>query len=929
MPDWNAVIEALNALLELLFGPQVPLWVPRALGWGVAAGATLVALYALLWLVSQIWEVWDEKFRTRFYNAEERRRSERRRRFASRVEGKLRDLEDQEEWKDFRFAELEAEVEAEGRRRVASVLPWRRTESGLRREKSLSRALKVSQEEIVLLEGDPGSGKSVALRHVAQEMARQAMSARSTRSIVPLYVNLKGLDRAALAREMGGHHARHAEPSHIRQLLTSYFDETELRTLAFDLKVVYDALPGGEGTANKARELVALMQRTGQMAALVNAAAVVRPHLNWNGMDGKAGEVPINSALIHAFVRHSFSWSRDIEEFLDEEFERGREAGTWLFLFDSFDELPDVLGSTEADDTIRQYADAIEDFLGGMGRCRGIIASRHFRGPKSRWPRFRILPLTEERRQLLIRRAELKPAVESDLRGQLGMASEAIRAMVSNPMFLGLLCEHMRQGEQFPHNTHEVFEGYISTRLERDRERLERRFGLDLSAIRAVAESAAFAMAADTTLGLSPTRAALSAAIQRLGLDMPAPLEPTLDALEYIKLGRSEGTSAQGEEPRFTFAHRRFQEYFATSIVLRDPHRVPPRRLLTDARWRETAVVLCQTQPLPVLEPLLDEARALLAGMLEEVKEYLVDVEEVDGEEEEGNPLPNENANEARKEEHKREKPIVFPWPVRSLHLLRLLQKGFAGRSEELADDIREKTGKLLLSASWKGMLLDEKWALSVAGIAPQRVLLILLRKAYNGESRMVQEIAYWQLARLERIPEDIIFKIISTLVKSRYTGRLRREHNTLQTYLSRLDRSKDLLTSLYFLSNLRRIEFFLAGTLILSSVYSHSSDIFHKTSITLACVLLTFLLFELPWHSESRTQKGGDAILEPYMIWVITITKFGQLFVIIINSSIFIALPSLYLFTCTISGLILAYIPEQITQKNIGCSLRPIYYST
>ena len=41
----------------------------------------------------------------------------------------------------------------------------------------------------ILLEGDPGSGRNVALRHVAQSMARRAMSTRSTKSVIPIYIN--------------------------------------------------------------------------------------------------------------------------------------------------------------------------------------------------------------------------------------------------------------------------------------------------------------------------------------------------------------------------------------------------------------------------------------------------------------------------------------------------------------------------------------------------------------------------------------------------------------------------------------------------------------------------------------------------------------------------------------------------------------------
>ncbi len=131
-----------------------------------------------------------------FYNSDEKKRSEDRRRFARHVGREIERLNDLEVWSDYRFAELEAEVEVEGRHRRWAWLPGLNlSHEGLRHEKSLSRALRLSQERLILLEGDPGSGKSVALRHIALELAGRAQRSRSTRNLVPLYINLKQLKR--------------------------------------------------------------------------------------------------------------------------------------------------------------------------------------------------------------------------------------------------------------------------------------------------------------------------------------------------------------------------------------------------------------------------------------------------------------------------------------------------------------------------------------------------------------------------------------------------------------------------------------------------------------------------------------------------------------------------------------------------------------
>src|SRR5206468_3358122 len=83
----------------------------------------------------------------------------------------------------------------------------------------------------------------------------------------------------------------------------------------------------------------------------------------------------VDQQLIHKYVLDVLTKANDanIDRFLDDEFEIGMEQGSWLFLFDSFDEIPDVLSSSQADTAVAAYADAIADFLGGLNACRGIV----------------------------------------------------------------------------------------------------------------------------------------------------------------------------------------------------------------------------------------------------------------------------------------------------------------------------------------------------------------------------------------------------------------------------------------------------------------------------------------------------------------------------------------------------------------------------
>jgi ActR/RegA family two-component response regulator len=63
----------------------------------------------------------------------------------------------------------------------------------------------------------------------------------------------------------------------LRQILTDYFNESELRNLCFDLSVDYDGLPG-DSKDDKARELISYMERHGRLSELNEKCRELRPH---------------------------------------------------------------------------------------------------------------------------------------------------------------------------------------------------------------------------------------------------------------------------------------------------------------------------------------------------------------------------------------------------------------------------------------------------------------------------------------------------------------------------------------------------------------------------------------------------------------------------------------------------------------------------
>ena len=74
-------------------------------------------------------------------------------------------------------------------------------------------------------------------------------------------------------------------------MLSTHFDEEELRTMAFDLQIDYEALPA-RGKAGKSRELIALLQRSGRIPEFVEMAAAMRPGFDWSDQNIVAGAMP-------------------------------------------------------------------------------------------------------------------------------------------------------------------------------------------------------------------------------------------------------------------------------------------------------------------------------------------------------------------------------------------------------------------------------------------------------------------------------------------------------------------------------------------------------------------------------------------------------------------------------------------------------------
>ncbi|MEW2509701.1 NACHT domain-containing protein [Streptomyces sp. NPDC046870] len=599
-------------------------------------------------------------------------------------------------WLDETFVELTAIVEdvdgypATGRR---SLLRRR----GRYATRPLTQVLADPETDLVLLQGAPGAGKSVALRQHAKARLSDIRDGRTPDAPLPLYVNLRELK---------------AKPHEINaQLLRKYVVEQ---------------------TASR------------------------------------------GSTELTAYFAHCF----------DEDVRQRRVT----LLFDSFDEIPAILGSATVDKALKPYVDTVIEFVGGGGRC--IVASREYKGPRAvGWTRLQILGLSPAQQEDFLHRAGLDRSRIDLIQPLLTDPRHGFAVELQNPLSLSLLADYVRTRNVLPDRPSALFESYVGERLGPALLTLGLREGTEE---RIVEQRRTEDFLAEFAFRLTSSRGELSVDEQSYLDDIEESAGGDRHARDRL-LGVLRESRLLIQLPeysgrrRISFGHRRVQQYFASQYVAGHPSAVPVRELATHGKWRETAVTVLQVGSAEVTGPLLAELAKVLAAEWDRYQETETGSREqhhsrsaYEAAAGAGPRVPSAHAS--------------FQWSSDAVHCLELLTAAFHGRLDRPPASVEELVASLVSAAWERGSVSDRKFAVDCLPLLSQATRERYIDLAFSGESNWIRATALRDCATLPALSPAIARSIRRLLITMLNERSLAAESHAVDVDLQRLRRSDDLV---------------------------------------------------------------------------------------------------------------------------------------
>lgn len=522
----------------------------------------------------------------------------------------IRDIDTATNWSHEYYTPLDAEVEMKTSKGTRKVV------------KDLVEAIKESDDRLFLLIGDPGAGKSVALRKLCLDILKESVK----REYIPIYVNLK------------------------------------------------------EWTTKS----------------------------DWS-------KTPPTWKDLEAFVKQSLmDKDRYLGDFFEQHYNTLDENGNLFFVLDSFDEIPQVLGTTADAKLIEDLSKVCREFLQGakQKRSKGILASREYRMPREEYfnakTTLRVRPFTFEKiEQSLTQSGKIsKATVEQLLRERPELVPN-----LRNPFITSLLKAYLADNNnRFPKNQADLFENYIQTSIKKAQSRSGHE-EIKLDEILNVTTKIAKIIFSE---------AGLQAPLSMLRQKVPhSSFDSIIEIMRYTRIARGDANNTA----HFSFAHRRFYEYFVVQDLLKTGKAdLPLENIPTDSKWRDTLILYCEVAS-------FEEAQRIANYCWFDVI------------------LPNNNIRD-----------------YASKHCLRFLSEAFRGRKECLIDFEYDLAVFLIETIRNDKDMPDVKFASECIGILREEYLDFAAADALFYNNRWINETALRACRHLNHISENLENRLIEVI---------------------------------------------------------------------------------------------------------------------------------------------------------------------
>jgi len=298
------------------------------------------------------------------------------------------------------------------------------------------------------------------------------------------------------------------------------------------------------------------------------------------------GQVKFQFSDLRAFViKKIINGEAAREAFVDQYFDQLVKEGRLYFIFDSFDEISEVLDAGQDEAVINALSEVISRFISTDQASKGILASRMFRRPTAFQAHkvLEIRPLSESAALGgLSRFANLAHQKSLDLLTQRPDLSPLMR----NPFMMVLLGDWISHEAQLPDNQAQIYERFILNKLEARRPQLVDA-GVTTNHFMMLTTELAWFVFHNSSYGLEAPVKDINAHFQTEQMVF------VLRTLRAIGIARV----TVGDAPSFAFMHRRFLEYFVTRKLLVDPTKAPISDIPKDARGRDALVLYAQICP--------------------------------------------------------------------------------------------------------------------------------------------------------------------------------------------------------------------------------------------------------------------------------------------------------------------------------------------